>query len=58
VSVIPANAGIYKLLKFLDPGVRRDDVKRLSWAFYEFIRVQGLGFSEKYGQRLDESAGR
>jgi len=38
-SVMPANAGIQKLLKTLDPGFRQDDGKTLFRIFYEFINV-------------------
>jgi hypothetical protein len=33
--VTPAQAGVYKLLKLIDPGFRRDDERRHFWTFYE-----------------------
>jgi hypothetical protein len=49
LTVTPAKAEIYKLLKFMDPGFRRDDVKRLLETFYEFInerRIIGDGLGK------------
>jgi hypothetical protein len=38
LAVIPAKAGIHKLLKSLDPGLRRgDDIRRFR-TFYEVIK--------------------
>jgi hypothetical protein len=35
-------SGVYNLLKFLDPDLRRDDVKRLFWTFYEFTKLKRI----------------
>jgi hypothetical protein len=39
-TVTPAKAGVYKLLKLMDPGFRRDDAKRRFWTFRESINIR------------------
>jgi hypothetical protein len=39
MTATPANAGVYNLLKLLDPNFRRDDSKRRFWTFYEPINI-------------------
>jgi hypothetical protein len=44
-------SGVYKLLKLMDPGFRRDDAKRLLGTFYAFIEYDSRN-AAKHGEMI------